>query len=100
MQNNVGSVTIMYTMFISAEAFNEDLSRWDVRMSGMFRGADKFNGDLSSWDISFVIDMGEMLHSIEISVLWAETFSLAVRKHLTSIQIPAVLLMVPHNRIS
>lgn len=31
MQSNVGTVTIMYTMFSSAEAFNGDLSRWDVR---------------------------------------------------------------------
>ena len=40
-------------MFYDADAFNQNISGWDVsnvtNMRGMFRGADAFNQDLNGW---------------------------------------------------
>ena len=43
------------------EAFNGDISKWDVsnvtNMSGMFNGADRFNQDISKWNVAKVTNM-------------------------------------------
>jgi len=61
---DVSSVTDMSYMFNGANNFNQVISAWDVssvtNMSGMFRGADNFNQDISAWDVSLVTDMSEM----------------------------------------
>ena len=61
---NVSSIRDMHNMFGGARAFNGDLSSWDVSsvtsMSNMFGNARAFNGDLSSWDVSSVTNMTSM----------------------------------------
>ena len=53
-------------MFAAAEAFNCDLSSWNVSnvttMRAMFYEASSFNGDLSSWDVSNVAIMEYMFY--------------------------------------
>jgi surface protein len=45
----------MEWMFFGAEAFNQDISKWDVSnvtdMGIMFNKAISFNQDISNWDI-------------------------------------------------
>ena len=59
-------ITDMSRMFEGANAFNCDISNWDVSnvttMSSMFDGATSFNCDISAWDVSSVTDMEFMLH--------------------------------------
>ena len=54
----------MGSMFLSASAFNQGLSKWDVSsvtvMWYMFADASTFNRDLSKWDVSAVTDMSSM----------------------------------------
>jgi uncharacterized repeat protein (TIGR02543 family) len=61
---DVSNVTDMSWMFMSAEAFNQDIGSWDVSnvttMAGMFRYASKFNQDIGSWDVSNVTQMYSM----------------------------------------
>ena len=61
---NLSGVTDMGSMFVSANAFNGDLSYWDVssvtNMVYMFSGTTVFNSDLSDWDVSSVTNMGNM----------------------------------------
>jgi surface protein len=63
---DVSSVTNMSYMFGGADAFNQDIGNWDVsnvtNMSGMFKGAVAFNGDISSWDVSSVTNMSYMFN--------------------------------------
>ena len=51
-------------MFLSATAFNGDISGWDMRsvqnMFGMFYAATQFNGDISSWNVSNCVIMRRM----------------------------------------
>ena len=58
---DLAKVTSMSSMFQGAEAFNGDVSSWDVSsvtsMSSMFQGAEAFNGDVSSWNVSSVTSM-------------------------------------------
>ena len=58
------SVTDMSLMFRYADAFNGDISSWDVssvkNMYEMFYYADAFNGAISSWDVSSVTNMNYM----------------------------------------
>ena len=48
----------MVYMFSEANAFNADISQWDVSsvtsMQSMFSQASKFNADISRWDVSSV----------------------------------------------
>merc|ERR1719326_1443837 len=50
----------MSSMFSDANAFNGDISKWDVSsvtdMTAMFQDAESFNIDLSKWDVSKVTD--------------------------------------------
>jgi len=61
---DLSQVTDMSGMFLSAYAFNQDLSNWDVSsvisMAGMFTQAYAFNQDLSDWDVSAVTTMSFM----------------------------------------
>ncbi|MBA6348122.1 BspA family leucine-rich repeat surface protein [Colwellia sp. BRX8-9] len=63
------AVTDMSFMFYKADAFNGDLSNWDVssvtNMFGLFYGAQNFNSDLSNWDVSAVTNMGRMFYYAE-----------------------------------
>ncbi|MGX5174215.1 BspA family leucine-rich repeat surface protein [Aliikangiella sp. IMCC44653] len=63
---NLSQVTDMSFMFNEAEAFNQDISNWDVSavtdMSYMFFGALAFNQSLSNWDVSAVTDMRYMFN--------------------------------------
>lgn len=56
-------------MFSRAEAFNQDLSDWNVShvtsMAGMFSGAELFNQDLSLWDVSNVTSMAGMFDTAQ-----------------------------------
>ncbi len=55
------------SMFHSADAFNGNLSDWDVskvtNMRGMFQSADVFDGDISGWNVSSVTNMENMFTS-------------------------------------
>ncbi len=66
---NFSQVTDMFCMFCGADAFNGDLSNWDVSnvvdMSFMFHGTEAFNGDLSRWNVSNVTDMAAMFSFAE-----------------------------------
>ena len=51
----------MYAMFRECEAFNQDISIWDVsnvtNMYAMFRWCKAFNQDISNWNVSNVKKM-------------------------------------------
>ena len=61
---DVSGVTNMRFMFYDARAFDGDISGWDVSgvtsMERMFDNADAFDGDLSEWDVSNVQHMDAM----------------------------------------
>jgi surface protein len=69
---DVSNVTAMRNMFTEANAFNQDLSSWNVSnvtdMGYMFDGADIFNQNLSSWNISSVSDVNDMFRDSGISI--------------------------------
>ena len=54
----------MIRMFNRANAFNGDLSRWDVSkvqsFSGMFKHTDRFNGDITNWNMKSAKSVDEM----------------------------------------
>ncbi len=54
----------MSNMFTSAEAFSQNLDKWDTSnvttMNRMFQEAKAFNGDISTWDTKNVSDMAYM----------------------------------------
>ena len=64
---DVSQVTSMRLMFSVAEAFNQDIGDWDVgnvtTMYLMFSNADVFNQDIGDWDVSNVTDMKSMFYS-------------------------------------
>jgi surface protein len=64
---NVSSVTDMSSMFQNAISFNQDISSWDVssvtNMYSMFNNADAFNQDISSWNVSNVTNMTGMFYN-------------------------------------
>ena len=61
---NVSSVTDMSNMFRDATSFDQPLAAWNVSsvtdMSGMLQDATSFNQPLSGWDVSSVTDMSDM----------------------------------------
>ena len=63
-------VNSMAEMFKNANAFNGDISGWDVSnvtdMSSTFSGADSFNQDIGKWDVSNVTDMSDMFSFAEV----------------------------------
>ena len=65
---NLSKVTDMSGMFASADAFNQNISGWDVSkvtsMSFMFYNATAFNQDLSRWNVSKVRGMGWMFSGV------------------------------------
>lgn len=66
---DLSNVTDMREMFLSAEAFNQDIGDWDVssatNMAGMFRMAKTFNQDIGDWDVSNVTNMSDMFFFAE-----------------------------------
>ena len=57
----------MKNMFMNAQKFNGDISKWDVSsvydMEGMFLRARKFkNCSLNDWDVSNVVNMSSMFY--------------------------------------
>ncbi|SDS92891.1 surface protein [Maribacter dokdonensis] len=67
---NLGKVTDMMAAFEAAEAFNGDISGWDVHnikdMSNMFYGASTFNQDIGNWDVSHVKSMSGMFNGARV----------------------------------
>ena len=63
-QPDLSAVKNMAGMFLSATAFNSDISGWGVgnvtNMRDMFNGASSFNQNLGDWDVSRVKDMSYM----------------------------------------
>lgn len=61
---DVSQVVSMNSLFIEADAFNQDIGRWDtsnvITMSGMFFSAPAFNQDIGSWVTSNVKNMRAM----------------------------------------
>ncbi|KAF3978659.1 MAG: BspA family leucine-rich repeat surface protein, partial [Methylococcales symbiont of Iophon sp. n. MRB-2018] len=61
---NVASVTDMTFMFSNANTFNQDISGWNVAsvtdMTFMFSNANTFNQDISGWNVARVTDMSSM----------------------------------------
>ncbi|WP_371562380.1 BspA family leucine-rich repeat surface protein [Flavobacterium sp. Arc2] len=61
---DVGNVTNMNAMFQSTKVFNQDISSWNVgnvtNMASMFYAAQAFNENLSTWDIANVTNMSSM----------------------------------------
>ena len=61
---DVSNVTNMSGMFNGADRFNQDISKWNVakvtNMRFMFSGAYKFNQDISKWNVEKVTDMSFM----------------------------------------
>ena len=66
---DVSSVTNMSNLFKLAWNFNQDISAWNVsavtNMSGMFDFAGHFNQDISAWDVSSVTDMSKMFSNAQ-----------------------------------
>ena len=60
----------MQGMFHKCEAFNQDISSWDVsnvtNMNRMFWGCNKFNQDISRWDVSNVKKMNNIFKDCSI----------------------------------
>ena len=56
----------MEGMFSQTDAFNQDISSWDVssviNMTNMFLEATAFNQDINSWDVSSVTSMNQMFY--------------------------------------
>ncbi|WP_188505791.1 BspA family leucine-rich repeat surface protein [Parapedobacter pyrenivorans] len=61
---DLSGVSSLSRMFDGAEAFNGDLSGWDVSavtdMASMFYNAFAFNGNITGWDVSNVTNMRGM----------------------------------------
>ena len=59
-------MTDMNGLFLGEEAFNQDISNWDVSnvndMREMFRNAASFNQPIGVWDVSNVTRMGSMFY--------------------------------------
>ena len=59
-------MTDMSGLFFGEEAFNQDISNWDVSnvndMREMFRNAASFNQPIGVWDVSNVTRMGSMFY--------------------------------------
>ena len=66
---DVSLMTNLRYMFDRAPLFNSNLSNWDVSsvtdMASMFSGAHNFNGDISGWDVSNVKYMSRMFSTAQ-----------------------------------
>ena len=64
-------------MFQAAEAFDGDISAWDVShvttMESMFKDAKNFNCDISKWDVRLVVDMEAMFEGPRSSTATSAT---------------------------
>jgi surface protein len=63
----------MYLMFGGADAFNQDIGRWNVgevvNMSWMFTYAKTFNQDIGDWNVGKVTNMHSMVFVLSVSAL-------------------------------
>ncbi len=63
---DLSSVANMGNMFLSASAFNQDISSWDTssitNMKRMFYYTSAFNQNIGNWNTSQVTDMNGMFH--------------------------------------
>ena len=67
--DGIEDVTNMYGMFVGAHAFNQDISRWDIRnvtsIDGMFQSATSFNQPIGNWNTSNVTAMGQVFYNAD-----------------------------------
>ena len=65
-------------MFYSCEAFNQDISSWNVsnvtNMYSMFRGCKAFNRDISKWNVSKVTNLFYMFFNCPIEEKYKPKF--------------------------
>ena len=63
---NVSNVAVMEGMFVNATSFDQNIGSWNVsnvaNMSNMFSGATAFNQNISSWNVSNVLYMAGMFN--------------------------------------
>ena len=70
---DVSNITNMYRVFRDNNAFNQDLSSWDINTSGnvnmsqMFYSADSFDQDLSNWTVTNVNNFSQFLNGVALS---------------------------------
>ena len=64
---DVSNVTIMQSMFASANSFNQLIGNWDVSnvtiMQSMFQSASAFNQNIGNWNVGNVTNMLQMFAS-------------------------------------
>jgi surface protein len=69
---NVGEVVNTSWMFTYAKTFNQDIDDWNVgkvtNMHAMFSGASAFNQDIGSWNISSLTGAEDMFYSNKMSI--------------------------------
>ncbi|MGJ1354954.1 MBG domain-containing protein, partial [Sphingobacterium spiritivorum] len=67
---NTGNITDMSSMFVLAQAFNQDIGNWNTsnvtNMNKMFQLTEKFNQDIGNWNTSNVTNMAHMFSGAKV----------------------------------